>query len=356
MNYALDDFYQNISQCSVPEDMFGVLHGDKVAKIKTMKSVFRTLVKAFPVRAHTGDNEDYQRNEVLRIINGFRTAAERKIESGSYGDRKKTENAPPVSTLKTKRYLYNIYSHIAKGDFSDVWRATFLSSSGKEEEAAIKIITKIGDSDLITVEAEILNKLKHQSIPVVIDVFRTRDRRKGMVTSLIKGFDFRAIRQRYSDGVPVEHALWIFDRLLNVIGYMHYNGIVHGNLEPSNILVIPSIHNVIPIDFIFSVDYVKGNKYKGANEYSAAEVSKDRNAHPISDMYSLGKCMLYLLGGNPARKTFPKKMDRRVKDFLKVFMYESPSRRADDAWRWLETLISLRTELFGKRRFVHFEM
>lgn len=358
VDHSLEEFYQTICQCSVPEDVFGILHGsNKPLKITALKHTFRTLVKAFPVLTVTNPDETYKRNEVLRLITGFRDAAMRKIESGTYGDRKKTESVEPTSTLKTKRYLYNIYSHIAKGDFSNVYRATFTSASGREAEAAVKIINKYSDSDLITVEAETLNKLKHQSLPVLIDVFRTRERKKGLVTSLIKGFDFETIRLQYSDGVPIEHVLWILERLLSVLGYIHSKGVLHGNLEPSNIMVVPNIHNVIPLDFVFSVlDYDKGNKYKGRNEYSAPEVSKDREAHPVSDMYALGKCILFLLGGDPMRKTFPKKLDRRVKDFLKVFMYETPNKRADDAWRWLRKLIKLRTELYGKRRFVHFKM
>jgi hypothetical protein len=86
VNHALNDFHSTLCQCTVPEDIFGRLRGsDNQSKISSLKSTFRTLVKAFPVIVNVDKNENHQRNESLRIIMGFRKAAMRKIESGTYG-------------------------------------------------------------------------------------------------------------------------------------------------------------------------------------------------------------------------------------------------------------------------------
>lgn len=362
-NHNLEEFYKTICRCSVSEDVFGVIHGiTEEDKLEVLKNSFRSLIKAFPVIISADKTEDYYRNEVLRIINMFREEAIEKIKKNKYGNRKLKNTSPtsmPTTIIKTKRYAFNIYSHLAIGDFSDVYYAKFVGASGRTEEAAIKIATDQNNNDLLDNEVKVFNKLSHLSLPVLVDTFKTEDRCKCIVTRYINGYDLNTIMSRdwYKSGVPEEHVLWMFDRLLNVIGYMHHNGIVHGNLELSNILVVPRNHNVIPLDLVFSIlDYEKGLRYKGRNDLSAPEVSKSSTAHPASDMYSIGKCILYLLGGDIKRKTFPSGVDKRIKKFLKNFLEEDLSKRADDAWKWLHMLIKLRTELFGKRRFTYFKM
>ena len=358
-NNALKEFYNTICHCNVPEDIFGVIHGaTEKEKLEMLKRTFRSLIKAFPVIAYVDKTEEYHRNEVLRIINTFREEAVKKIKDRTYGDRKTDKNTNVISIIKTKRYVFNIHSHLASGDFSNVYYAKFIGAGGRIEEAAIKVVNQ-SDNDLLDNEVKVLNQLSHLSLPTLVDTFKTRDRKKYIVMKYIDGFDLVSIREKYINGVPEEHVLWMFDRLLNVIGYIHHNGIIHGNLEPSNILVVPRNHNVIPIDFVFSVlKYDKGRKYKGRNNFSAPEVSKQEDAHPVSDMYSIGKCILYLLGGNVQKKTFSNKnkINVKIKRFLKPFLIEDRNERADDAWKWLQKLIVLRRELFDKRRFIHFEM
>ena len=79
-------------------------------------------------------------------------------------------------------------------------------------------------------------------------------------------------------------------------------------------------------------------------------------------MYSLGKCMYYVLGGDPRHKTLPAEsdshllgdretIDERIERFLQYCVLESPLSRAQDAWEAYRLLDKLRAEIWGPHQF-----
>jgi hypothetical protein len=72
-------------------------------------------------------------------------------------------------------------------------------------------------------------------------------------------------------------------------------------------------------------------------------------------MYSLGKSMVYLLGGNIKTNELPKSVDKRIKDFLMKFLHINPIERTRDAWKSWHELSNLREKVFGTRhQFLEF--
>lgn len=355
-NHELENFYKTICCCSVAEDLFGVIVGNGMdAKLENLKGVFRTLVKAFPVVNTGDDEEDHQRQEVLKAINLFHEEAKQKIKDGSYGIRQSQSTAPKnAPEIKTKRYTYKVLGHIAEGDYCNVYRAEYLGANGMMSEGAIKSIINPNDNDLLETEVQVLNELNHVSLPHLVDTFKNKARQKSIVTSFIDGRDFTTILKmdEFKEGVPESIALSMLDRCLNVLGYMHHNGWIHGNLEPANLIAVGRNHNVIPIDFIFSVKYVDGKPFVGRNIFSPPEVSKGENAHPSADMFGLGMCFLYVTGGDIHRRVFSDKLNDVVKEFLGTFIEYDTDKRADDAWKALRRLIGIRSSLYPQREFI----
>jgi serine/threonine protein kinase len=178
-----------------------------------------------------------------------------------------------------------------------------------------------------------------------------QNKQVNVLRRIVGGFDLVSVKSYYPSGLPQEHAVWILDRLLSVLGFMHINGVLHGSIEPSNIMIVPSNHNGLLLDMLLSVSRANeaGATYRGINQYTAPEIISKTllTPHPSSDMYSLGKTMLYLLGGDLNTKALPVGIDPRIKSFLDKFLDPDPYRRASDAWQSWHQLHHLREQVFG---------
>jgi len=77
---------------------------------------------------------------------------------------------------------------------------------------------------------------------------------------------------------------------------------------------------------------------------------------PASDLYSLGKTMIFLLGGDVEQGTCPQHVDERFVRFVQFLCRKSPRQRAQDAWEAAQQLAQLRLEVFGEQHFLALEM
>lgn len=253
-------------------------------------------------------------------------------------------------SAKLKIGDYNIVNHLAEEDFADIYLAEKIKKDCTFEKACIKVIKDSKDNDLAENELRVLRSIQHKSIPVLVESFITPKGQVATVTKYIDATDLYELKEKYPKGVPQEHACWILERLLSVSGFMHKNDIIHGNIEPGSILVDDKIHNAYLINFIFSViEPLNGGEFTGCTEtYSAPEVYKKEQPDATADMYSLGKCMIYLLGGDIETNQLPDSVDSKLQRFLKEFVVSDPKKRKNDAWKAWHELKALRKEIFGK--------
>ncbi len=56
-----------------------------------------------------------------------------------------------------------------------------------------------------------------------------------------------AVRANYPRGIDARHAVWMWRRTLEVLGYVHGAGWAHGNLHPGHLLVHPGDHGMLII-------------------------------------------------------------------------------------------------------------
>lgn len=55
------------------------------------------------------------------------------------------------------------------------------------------------------------------------------------------------VRRHYPDGIAPSHAVWMWRRILEVLGYIHATGWSHGRLSPDHLLVQPADHGILLI-------------------------------------------------------------------------------------------------------------
>lgn len=354
-----------ISEAECPEDVFGLS-----PDIGSIKKVYRQLARILhPDHYENNPGHKEIADKAMKKLNILYGEAEKKLENNVYGDCKKVADADSAQSdfiIKTRKAEYHIHSVIAQGDLSTVYGGYF-DENGKNNEVAVKLIDNPDDNDLAQNEIRALkifqpkefDQKKH--LPALLDQFKTSEGQIGSVFQRIDGCDFHSIREnaKYKNGVPQKHMVWMLNRLLSVLGYSHSKGVIHGNIEPAHLMVRPKDHNLWLIDWSYAAlnPASSGDGFKVFTEnFSAPEVKQKKPPIPASDLYSAGKCMIYILGGDVTTNKMPAEVDIRLQRFILFFVRESPLQRAQDAWEMHSQLIKLIEELWGPRKFLEFEM
>ena len=272
--------------------------------------------------------------------------------------------------VKTDRATYQVTTTLAQGDLATVYGG-HVRGAQPAVRVAIKIADQTSDNDLLQHEVRVLGLLLAGDGPArgpavhlapPRDEFRTADGRLGTVFDHLDGFDLTQVRDRCrrggAPGLPPRHVVWVLRRALAVLGLAHKQGVLHGNLDPSHVLVRPHDHNVWVIDWTSAVvnPARTGQGFKALNEiYSPPEVRTRGNPRPASDLYALGKCAIHAVGGDPETKELPE-MDPRLQRFLRYLTVESQGGRPQDAWELYKQLDRLRTQIWGEHQFVPLEL
>ncbi|MEO7330853.1 MAG: inactive serine/threonine-protein kinase VRK3 [Minicystis sp.] len=266
--------------------------------------------------------------------------------------------APVDFEISTEQGSYHLTTTVARGDLATVYGGIHRSTG---RDIVLKLADDAADNDLVQTERRVLSLLtstpspQQKHLPVVLDQVESGDGRQGTVFERFDGLDLCTLRERLPEGLPERHLIWILRRTLSVLGLAHARGILHGNIEPAHIVVRPRDHNVWLCDWCWAIVEPKrtGQTFRCLNEdYSPPEARERKPPLPSSDLYSLGKTMIYAAGGDPVEKTLPVSMDERVQRFLKFFAYESPLGRPQDAWDMYKQVDNLRKEVFGTHEFV----
>lgn len=363
MNLELERIHKELRKAVAPEDVFGTLsQGDINSQLDKIKSIYWKLSKTVFPDHYRSQPEDFKMaEEAFRILNEFTAKARSKINGENHGEKQDTG-----FIIKRPNREYHVNSKpIAEGDISMVYGGHYSGVENGADSIVAKVIKDSADADLMRNEARIIRILQTESsnqskhLPKILDQFRTTDKRTGLILERFDGYDFYSVREKYKDGVPEKHMVWMLNRLLSVLGYAHSKGVVHCNIEPAHLMIRPYDHNLCLLDWSYGVvnPFATGEGFKVFNEdFSAPEVREKKTPIPASDLYSAGKCMIYILGGDIKWDWLPNSVDARLQRFIKFFVMKSPIQRAQDAWEIREELVELIEDLWGPRKFLDFEM
>lgn len=339
------EIYEKLIASIRPIDFFGdVCDSDALNKLykKYCKIVHPDLVS---------ENEKFYANESIVILNRLYDQGVKELSDGLYNvasSSEKYKKSNPLFEIETGEKSYTFFEHVASGDIADVYKGV---SEGNV--CFIKIPYEAKDGDLIDNEFEILTKVRHQSLPYVESKIIINGS-KAIVSREVEGITCSELLKQYPNGVPAEHVMWMVERLLSVVGFLHYNCIVHGNITPDNIMINKKNHNVTLFGFSFAIQRANEEtaRYKFFNDYySAPEIGKKIRVEPSTDIYSIGKIAILLMGGNVSNGGMPLNIDRRVRDFIRGMCKEDPICRSNDAWMLYSQLQELRTSVYGKERY-----
>ena len=75
---------------------------------------------------------------------------------------------------------------------------------------------------------------------------------------------------------------------------------------------------------------------------------------PAAVVYSIGRCLLFFLGGDLRSGEMPAQVDDRLQRFVRYLTRPSPLQRAQDAWDMYAELERVRAAIHGPHRFQEF--
>lgn len=408
MKKETQELCKKIMDAIGPEEIFGDLGGaseTRDKKLRQLENEFQKLKISLSVDDSNSAASALAKIDEARIaLEEMYNWARSGIISGTYGIGEQMEETPETGetdeaetpivprvqtkevTITTKKRDYYIIGAVAEGDISTIYRGYYLDED-RPEDVLIKIVRESDDNEFAKREAQVLallfsepnnegRQLKH--LPKLVDQFQTKEGRRGNILSDFSGYDLTTVRanRRYQDGVDRKHMVWMLSRLLSAIGYAHSKRVLHTNLSPSSIMIRPRDHNLCVIDWSYAIvdPATAGAKFTVFDEeYSAPEIKLRPELLPVaqvstqaegmylnalrsSDIYSIGKCMVYILGGNVETNEMPDDVEPPLQQFIRGFLLESPLQRERDAWELYRKLRTIILELWGERKFMEFKM
>ena len=356
-SHQIKTFFDQISHFTHPEELFGDLGNTQSQQLANLEISFKALIKLYhPDQYASQPAELHYVTEIAKYLNDARHRAVVKIKSNAYGD---MSPADYKAVIYTPQHEYFVTELLVEGSLADIYHGYYLDpndTAQPRKEVVIKIIADPAKNALVEQEVAFYQTLTHFCFPGYIEDFCTFDGKRAIVLSYVAGgYDLIELTQRYRQqyhepGLPQEHLVWILDRYLSALGLLHEHGILHGNIQPDNLIIQPETHNGLLIDFLnCRILPAPDEVFAVVNPtYCAPEVlTRHFKPHPVSDIYALGCCMIEMLGGKGGSLDDAIVLHPSLRLFLQKMILPDPAQRATDAWALAGELKSLRRQLYG---------
>jgi len=292
-----------------------------------------------------GDKERVELEKLKDSLKTRKKAYDKKVLSGAMEPFKiksiKTDGRRP----QVKEF--DFYKELGTGNFSRIVAARHKTTN---ETFAIKVIEKKQVESLkrrhpnihneIQMEKRILVRLSH---PLIVTLYSTFQDYNALyfLMELCSGAEMWTKICHGGKLVGCHESLSTFylAELIEVMSYLHQNGVVHRDLKPENLMVSSDGHLKL-IDFGTAKDLINtdlnGPEFVGTPEFMSPETVKSKPAHGETDLWSYGVVMWQLLLG-----TTPFKAPSPYLGFLKIkrgLLVHHPA-LSDEAWDLLSKLL-----------------
>lgn len=197
---------------------------------------------------------------------------------------------------------YEIIATIGKGGMGTVYKAR---QTNLDRIVAIKMLSEDLASDAefrarFQQEATVVAKLNHPNIVQIHDIV-SHNNTFCIIMEYLEGENLQAKIDR-DVTVPEKDLILIGAQIARALGYAHEFGIVHRDIKPDNIHVLP---NGIAKVMDFGIARFLDSKLKtqtgismGTPKFMSPEQVTGKNVDGQTDLYSLGVCLYYCLTGS----------------------------------------------------------
>lgn len=320
------------------KDLYSILEVNSRARPSVITAAYHALIKEYHPDTSNGDE---------RIARELNYAKEILLDK-----KKRAEYDEEYNNILGKTIgNYRVLELIAEGGFGKTYKGEHILVS---EPVCIKHAHYVSpqDEELLLEEAKSIWDLRHFGIPTMRDMLKLEDGSMALVMSYIPGPTLEQIVKKVGS-LEAEHVCWITERVINVLKYLHYHGVVHGDVKPQNIIIQPEDHTVVLVDYGLSLVRPSwDSSSKGYTPFFAPpEQVNGLTLIPESDFYGLGMTMIYALGGDVEKRKVPESTPDSLCDFIKkLIVYDVLSRPNWEKEDLSDTIQSIRQKEFGRKR------
>ena len=258
---------------------------------------------------------------------------------------------------------------LGKGDVSDVYSG--MRARWPSELVLIKVLRDAREPTPFENEWTALQTLQNSDAPGA-DTFTTllpNPVTRGTVTGgsfagsrvnifrWAAGFKhtFESVWRAHPQGIPPRASIWVWRRMLEVLSFIHNSGMVHGAVLPPHLLVQENEHGVRLVGY--GCAGLSGRKLQAVSEEHRALYPKGIKAGstltPQLDISMSARCVVYILGGDPADASLPAAVPAPLAKVLRRVAQSDPSGyAADNAWALRGELGDIADNVFGAPQFI----
>ncbi len=228
---------------------------------------------------------------------------------------------------------YRLESLLGQGGMGLVFRARHLTFN---QDYALKIVNPdvldAVSSRRFAIEAQAIAKLDHENIVKIFNMGVHNQTCPYYVMELMTGESLSAYIKKGVD-ISIEQGLDIFRQMASALGYAHRKGIVHRDVKPSNIVLLPhgDSYRAKIVDFGLAKVFYAGQQLTATGEvfgtpyYMSPEQSTGQPIDARADIYSLGCALFETITGAPpfkgatAVQTLMMQLEAPVPKFVDIF-------------------------------------
>lgn len=301
---------------------------------------------------------DFTRFEQLMMAGEDREHALKRLAKHFHPDRHPDNQVWATKMMQHINALYQGTAHpdvqvgkwtvqapLTKGDISNLYYTS--------DKHVFKITDSRTNNDLMERERDALNLIwKEESrfsnyVPKLAEAGVASGRRFNVMTLAEDCISLDDIVGRMGQ-LDFRHIVWIMNRLLSCLGYVHRHGIIHGAITPEHLLYHPGNHTMVLVDWCFSTKMGEivpaySPKFK---DMCAPEILLKRNVGVATDLYMAARCMW-----NAA--SFKKgSIPDRFKSIFDWCVIDYQGSRPHDAWKLQDLWRKAAKEVYGEPKFV----
>ncbi len=331
----------------------------------TVRTIYLKLVTVVHPDRYSDQDEYEMATKAFQQLTQFHSNAQQALAEDRFGE--------PLVTIRTKRAVHKVKRNLGVGDIAALYQTATTTEHGSMT-GLLKVARNPRDNDLMGAEAKALKTLHStddkltRHYPLLLDSFLYKEgrRRANVVAWQADCLDLRQLQRAFPLGIDPLHATWIWRRLLMALGFAHDQDVIHGAVLPPHVLILPSQHGVLLVDWCYSVPMdVFDSKTKTFiralistyKDWYPEEVADRSPASPATDIVMAARCMIWLMGGLPNTGWLPNTVPSKMRAWFKGCLLTKQSARPDNAWDLLvefDKLLERLKEPFYPRKFIDF--